>query len=683
MILTTLIAGAALTWVAKKRYANQEKSCNNKHPKTNDTLNSTPPPLASKEIILLDENTNKTEELDPQKLEKEVDQAFYLASGNMLLAGTSLILHPLIWLTIPIVIYSERPFFKLAYDSIIKEKRITSYVIDVFLVSGLLVGGFFYTEVIAAWFALLGQKLLIKSENNSKQNIAQLFGEQPRFVWLLSEQGVEVEIPIEALKIGDVILVNAGQVIAVDGIITEGVASIDQHKLTGESQPVEKGIGDVVLASTIVLAGRIGIKTENTGEGTVAMQIAQVLTQTADFKDSLQSRGEAIADKLTLPTLGASALFLPIFGYTASLAVLTNTFGYKMRLFAPASMLSFLDVASQQGILIKDGRSLEILNQVDTIVFDKTGTLTLEQPTVAQIHTVADVSENDVLYYAAGAETGQTHPIAKAILTLAKQRQIVIPTLSNACYEMGAGIQVQIDKKTICVGSESFMLLNKFNIAESLKKVQINAHKQGHSVVFIASDNHVIGAIELQATLRPEAQHIVNDLKQRNMSLYIISGDHDAPTKKLAETLGISNYFANTLPEEKAALIGQLQSEGKSVCFIGDGINDSIALKKANTSISLKGAATIATDTAQIVFMDGKLTQLPELFQLAVKYEENIKSNFLISTIPSCVCIGGVMFFHWGVVIGMGVTLSTLFAGIINSTIPSLKQKMLKGDIVE
>jgi Cu2+-exporting ATPase len=437
---------------------------------------------------------------------------------------------------------------------------------------------------------------------------------------------------------------------------------------------VEKDVGDEVFASTLVLAGRIGIRTAKTGEETVAMQIGKILEQTSEFKNSLQSQGEAIADRLAPFTLGLSALFLPLFGYAGAMTVLTNEFGYKMRLFAPTSMLTFLNLASQEGILIKDGRSLELLNQIDTVVFDKTGTLTLEQPTVGQIHTYHDYCKEDILRYAAAAEDGQTHPIAKAILAAANERKLRWPKIVDAKYEMGYGIQVNLPDRVIRVGSDKFMLMNKMKIPHEVKKVQARSHEDGHSLVLVAFDSKIVGVIELHATIRPEAKEVIDALRKRGMSIAIISGDHEPPTKKLAETLGIDNYFANTLPENKANLVSKLQEEGKAVCFVGDGINDSIALKKANVSVSQRGATMIATDTAQIVLMDGSLNQLSEMFDIAQRLSKNMKTNYYLSTMPCVICIGGIIFFHWGLATGFAISISALFAGISNSILPLLKQ---------
>lgn len=616
--------------------------------------------------------------------ERRLQHYFRIASINLGIAGASLIFHPLIFLTVPILTYLMTPIIQLTYKGLVKERRFTSYSLDAILMGGMLLGGFWYTSAIGLWMVMLARKVLVRSENSAKQNLVNLFGDQPKTVWILTPDGVEVEIPFEKLEADNIIAMTAGQTIPVDGIITAGVASIDQHKLTGESQPAEKGIGDPVLASTVVLAGRIQIRAERTGTDTVAMQIGHILEQTADFRNSLQSRGEAIADKVALPTLGVAALLLP-FGVSSALAVLTNTFGLKMRIFGPTSMLSYLNLASQHGALIKDGRSLELLQEVDTVVFDKTGTLTMEQPTVHTIHLPdtmrgQGINEKDILRYAAAAEAGQTHPIAKAILTAAQELQLQWPKIEDAKYEVGYGIQVTLTDRLVRVGSARFMAMEGIAIPDEIERVQETCHQRGYSLVMVAFDDALAGAIELHATVRPEALTLIEDIHARGMTTYIISGDQEAPTEQLARTLGIDHYFANVLPENKADLVEELQQQGRSVCFVGDGINDAIALKKANVSISLSGATTVATDTAQVVLMDGTLNQLTYLFDLVQEYDATMKVNLGISTVPSAICLGGILFFHWGVSIGFMITLGALFTGIGNSILPLWKQEFLEDE---
>ncbi|MGB0384779.1 MAG: heavy metal translocating P-type ATPase [Ardenticatenaceae bacterium] len=602
--------------------------------------------------------------------QKRIDQAVAVTSGGVCIAAASTFYPPLIWLTVPGIIYGSIPIYLKAYQATVKEKRASVYLLDALLTTGALIGQYFTVAVVGAWMSTLAAKLLIESEHNTRTNLSNLFGEQPRSVWILTDDEVELEIPFEALQLGDTIIVSAGQMIPIDGIIENGFAVIDQHKLTGESQPIEKGAGDSVLASTVVLAGRLLIKVEKTGSETVAMQIGEILNQTSHFKDSMRSKAEVLVDYSVLPTLGLFAFSWPVLGSSGALAVLTNKFGSKMRALGPASMLVFLNLASQDGILVKDGRSLELLNEVDTIVFDKTGTLTLEQPTVVKIHTSNGASEEDILRYAAAAEYGQAHPIAKAILTAANERELEWPKIEDARYEIGYGIQVTLSDRVIRVGSNKFMVMEEITIPPEISQVQEDCHEQGHSCVCVAFDDQLVGAIELHATIRPEAKEVIDRLRTRNISMYIISGDHEPPTKRLAEALGIEHYFANTLPENKAELVEELQKEGKSICFVGDGINDTIALKKANVSVSLSGATTIAMDTAQVVMMDGTLNKLEKAFDIARDFNVNMMNNFYISTIPTAVGLTGIFFLHWGIFPVMMLSQGSLFVGIGNTMLP-------------
>ena len=227
------------------------------------------------------------------------------------------------------------------------------------------------------------------------------------------------------------------------------------------------------------------------------------------------------------------------------------------------------------------------------------------------------MSENELLTFAAAAELlcplgyKQTHPIALAIRQEASNRELNLPSVHESEVEVGYGLKVRVDfrangEKLIRIGSGRFMEMEGIGLPAGYEKMEEESHAQGHSLVYVAINDQLGGAIELVPTIRPEAKAIITSLRQRNISIVIISGDHEKPTQKLAEELGIDNYFAETLPENKASLIANLQEEGRKVCFVGDGINDGVALKKANVSISLRGASTVATDTAGIILMDGR-----------------------------------------------------------------------------
>jgi len=529
----------------------------------------------------------------------------------------------------------------------------------------------------------LATKLITRVTKDSRQQLISAFEQQPNFVWSIVK-GVEVRIPFNELQRDDIVVVCAGEMIPADGTVIEGMASVDQHILTGEARPVEKESGEEVFASTVVLSGKILVKVEKTGQDSTVAKITHILNTTVDFKSTIQLRADTLSRQLVNPVLIAGCVALPILGFNGALAVVNAHPKNKMMGIAPISILNYFKLASRQGILIKDGRSLELLNKIDTIVFDKTGTLTEEQPHIGDIHCYSDYTENDILVYASAAEYKQKHPLAKAILQEAEKRQLSIPSIKDSEYKLGYGLIVNIAGQTIHVGSERFMEVENILIPSALKEQQKLSQEEGYSLVVVAVDNCIVGAIELLPTVRPEAKAVIHQLKQRPniKTTYIISGDNEIPTKKLAEELGIDHYFAETLPEDKANLIEQLQQEGRFICYIGDGINDSIAMKKSHVSVSLRGASTIATDTAQIVLMDNGINHLDLLFELAFDFNTNMNRTFALVIIPAIIAVSGAFLFGFGIASTVALNMTSIVLALGNAMTPLLKQpeKQLKSE---
>jgi len=607
--------------------------------------------------LQLTEIRTDEEILETSEPEQEAKRTFVLAScGTLLAIGGSLLYVPLYVPSMLIMAYLFKETFKDAYKAFVEERRMGIDMIVAIELPGAILSGFMVAGTFGIWYSKLMRWLLTKTENHSRKSLVNLFGQQPRLVWVLvdlpsGEGQQEVEIPFEELKPDDLVVAMAGQTIPVDGTISSGIASIDQRMLTGEAQPAQKEAPEPVFAGTIVLSGKIIVQVTQAGKQTVAAQIGEILNHTADFDLSVRSQVETLQDRLVPPLLALAALSSPWIGLSGALAILWYSPGFRMIIFGPMSMVNFLHICSQKRILIKDGRSLELLSDIDTVVFDKTGTLTIEQPRVSRVTSLGSHSEEALLIYAAAAEYKQSHPIAKAILSAAAERQLQLPEIDDARIEIGYGVKVRLNEEgdtSICVGSERFMALEGISIPVEVQVQQADCHMHGHSLVMVAIDGQLSGTIELCPTIRPEAHEVVSCLQAAGKAVIIISGDHELPTCRLAEELGIEHYFANTLPENKAKLVAQLQQEGKKVCFIGDGINDAIALKTANVSISLRGATTVATDSAQIVLMDENLTQLTELFDIAQEFKTNIDRSFWGTLIPNTLGIAATLFLHWG-----------------------------------
>ncbi|HEX4419577.1 MAG TPA: heavy metal translocating P-type ATPase [Kofleriaceae bacterium] len=584
---------------------------------------------------------------------------------------------PSLLVTAPVSFLLVLPVYGMAYRSVLQQRRVTYHVVSAISITAIWLGGLQTPLLAALVFFYLGEKLLLVTEDRSRKGLISVFAKQPRTVWRRRD-GREEEVAFGEVLPGDVIVVSAGGVMPVDGTVIEGRASIDQHMLTGEAQPIEKAPDDIVYASTVVLAGKLHVRVDKAGTETVAAKIGELLNRTASYQLALQSRGSKIAHDAALPTLILGGVALTTLGPQSALAMINSSFGVSIRISAPITMLNLLNIASANAILLKDGRSLELLSDVDTVLFDKTGTLTISQPHVVAIHRSGAFDEDRLLRFAAAAEHRQTHPIALAILTEAQERGLALPDISNANYEVGYGIKVELAGQTIQVGSDRFMQLSEIAIPDRILEQRNVSHARGHSFIMVAVDGVLAGAIELQPTLRPEIEKVIQTLRGRGLKMMIISGDQEEPTRRLAEQLGFDRYFANILPEGKANLVEQLQAEGRSVCFVGDGINDSIALRKANVSVSLRGATTVATDVAQVVLMQESLRQLPLLFELSDYMARSLQMGYVAGMVPGLINVAGVFLLGWTYYqsLALSVLSATIALGIGIYPVRKYKQSL-------
>jgi Cu2+-exporting ATPase len=589
-------------------------------------------------------------------------------------AGGSLFWPATLAITAPASFLLVLPVYGMAVRSVKQQRRVTYHVISSIAVTGIWVTGRFVPYLAALVFFYLGEKLLLITEDRSRKGIISVFAQQPRTAWRLRD-GREAEVPFETILPGDVIVVGAGGLMPVDGTVLEGHASIDQQMLTGEAQPAEKAPGDAVLASTVVLAGKLHVRVDKAGTETVAAKIGEVLNRTASYQLALQSRGSKIAHDAALPTLLISGVGLVTLGGESALALINSAFGVTVRISGPIAMLNLLNIAAQHAILLKDGRSLELLSSVDTVLFDKTGTLTISQPHVVAVHRSGGLDEDRLLTLAAAAEHRQTHPIALAILAEAEARGLALPDIANAHYEIGYGIKVELSGQTIHVGSDRYMRLSRIDVPAAILERREASHAAGHSFIMLAIDGALAGAIELRPTVRPETEAVVRALRKRGLKMMIISGDQDEPTRRLADQLGLDGYFANVLPEGKAGLVERLQAEGRSVCFVGDGINDSIALRRANVSVSLRGATTVATDVAQVVFMQESIQQLPYLFEMSETMDQSLQAAYYAGMIPGGINVAGVFLLGWGYYVALGLNVLSAMAALAIGMYPTWKHK--------
>jgi heavy metal translocating P-type ATPase len=565
------------------------------------------------------------------------------------------------------------PTFKGAKTVLIEEKRLGVDVLDAIVVIGCMGTMAIFPGAVLCWCLGFGRVLVKKTQDNSKKLLLHAFDKKPRYVWLYCD-GTEIQIAMDRLEPNDVIVINSGEVIPVDGIIIHGMAMVDQHALTGESTPAEKGIGDQVFAATLMVAGKVLVQVEKSGNETASAKISQILNNTAGYKLGLQHKGERLADKGVIPTLVVGAVGMAALGLGGAVAVLKSDLGTGIRIAAPLAMLTSLALCANKGILVKDGRALELMNEIDTVLFDKTGTLTRERPELGRIIASRGFTPEQILQFAAAAETKFRHPIALAILDKAHELNLELPATHETKYRVGYGITVTVQRHKVCVGSKQFMELEGVALSANVMEEVKQAHLEGNTVVMVSVDGQLGGAIELHAAVRPEMRQVVHGLRDRGVKhIAVMSGENDSLTCKLADSLNLDHCLAQVFPADKAEYIMRLQNEGRKVCFVGDGINDSIALRQANVSISLRGASSLATDTAHIVFLEEGLSKLCDLRDIARDLERNVRRSWQLILTPNIACVAGIFTLGFGIMASVITNNVATLAALGNGMLPLRK----------
>lgn len=573
--------------------------------------------------------TQKIKKQKSKSKNSQHDHYFIASSVGVGVSIASYVYPPLIPVSVAIVSYTTIPIVDDAVNTLTSEKQVRNDTLTATTGIVAIALNQSFAGAIEAWVYHLGDKMVTKTKDTSEKILTNVFEQQPSKVWILRDE-VEIEVDLETVQLEDVVIVNTGAVIPVDGVIKQGMAVIDQHALTGEAVPVEREAGDKVFASTLLVSGKIYLQVEKTGAETTVSKLGELLNHTSTFKTSLQLEGEKWADRASTPLLVASAVSIPFIGLSSAASILISAPTNTIRILTSMQTLNHLSAMASKGILIKDGRALEESTKVDTVLFDKTGTLTTDQPIVGRIVTCAELDENQLLTYAASVERRLTHPIANAILAEAQHYDLPLLDIDDANYKIGYGITVRHQAQTIQVGSARFMATENITVPDEIIEAQQHCDEQGYSLIMLAVNQQIKGALELRPQIRPEVKQVLKALKVRGIKhIAIVSGDHQQATQKLAESLGIEEYFYEVLPHDKAALVEQLQKQGHCVCFVGDGINDAVAMKRANVSVSLSGASSIAMDMAQVVLLDGSLTQFTDIFDISKRLNNNLRYSLV------------------------------------------------------
>ncbi len=483
-------------------------------------------------------------------------------------------------------------------------------------------------------FILLGRLLEAKAKGKASQAIRKLIGLQAKSAIVIREN-IEIEIPIEEVKIDDVVVVRPGERIPADGIVIEGHSAVDESMITGESMPVEKTIHSQVIGATINKTGSFKFRAARIGKDTVLAQIIRLVRQAQASKAPIQK----LADKISayfVPTVLIIALVAFVswlfFGATLTfalsifIAVLIIACPCALGLATPTAVMVATAVGANQGILFKNAKSLELFHQVRAIIFDKTGTLTKASPTVTDIISAKETSESDILRYAAIAEKHSEHPLAEAIIISAKKHNLDIPEPDAFNSLTGKGVIARFQDQIILLGNRKLFLDRQIDTSLIEDKLH-NLEKQGKTVMIVGFQNEAIGVIALADTLKESSQATVDALKKIGKWVVMITGDNRTTAQAIAGQLGIHKILAEVLPEDKARQIKQLQSQGIKVAMVGDGINDAPALAQADIGVAIGAGTDIAIESGDIVLIKEDLRDVVVAMDLSRYAMRKIKEN--------------------------------------------------------
>ena len=452
---------------------------------------------------------------------------------------------------------------------------------------------------------------------------------------MVREDG-ESEIPVEQVAVGDLLLVRPGEFIPVDAEVTEGRSAVNESMLTGESMPVEKSPGDRVYGATLNQQGALFCRATKVGEDTALAQIIRLVQDAQASRAPIQRLADKVSayfvPSVVAVAIAAFVLWLLIgpapavtFAILVFVAVLIIACPCALGLATPTALIVGIGKGAQQGVLVKQAEALETAHRVDTVVLDKTGTLTIGKPTVTGI-TAVGIDERELLVLAASAERGSEHPLAQAVVEEAQRRDLALQPMSGLRNVPGQGIEAQVAGETVLLGNR--LLMDRSHVVlDGLSEQADSMAQRGMTTMFLASGGEARGVIAVADALKPEARDGVARLREMDLDVVMLTGDNASTAYTIARQLGIDRVEAEVLPQDKAAIVRALQSEGRVVAMVGDGINDSPALAQANVGMAVGGGTDIAAESADITLMRGDVGSIATAISLSRQTIRTIKQN--------------------------------------------------------
>lgn len=522
---------------------------------------------------------------------------------------------------------------------------------------------YFETAAYVTVFVLLGDALEEKMHNNASNALAKLIDLQAKDAEV-ERNGEFVKVPLDQVKVGDIIRVKPGEKVPVDGVIVNGSSTLDESMVTGESMPVTKKKGDDVVGSTINTNGTFTFKATKVGSETMLSQIVDLVKKAQTSHAPIQNLTDKISNIFTPAVLIIAILTFVIWyiflGATLisamlfAVSVVVIACPCALGLATPTALMVGTARSAKMGVLIKNGEVLQEVSDINTVVFDKTGTITVGKPQVTNV--VGD--KNKVLAIAASLEENSEHPLATAVVKTAQEANITIKPVKNFAAIEGRGVKANYDNQEAFVGSDR--LLEDISISQEMKDQALQLQKEAKTVVYVGLGNDIIGLIAIQDVPKASSKQAIAELKKRGLKTVMLTGDNQNVAEAIGREVGIDQVIAGVLPTEKAAEIKKLQDEGNKVAFVGDGINDAPALSTADVGIAMGSGTDIAIESGGIVLVQNDLMGVVRALEISKKTFNRIKLNLFWALIYNTVGIPIAA----GLFMAFGVQLSPELAGL-------------------
>ena len=491
---------------------------------------------------------------------------------------------------------------------------------------------YYESAAIVIFFIKIGKHIENRNKDKTKEALQELMVITPNNATIIKD-GHETIVTIDEIQKGDIVICKPGEKIAVDGTITEGTTHINESFITGESTPVRREKGSKVIAGSINYEGTIKYKAEKIGKESTVSEIVRLVVEATNTKAPIAK----VADKISgyfVPTIIAISIlsfivwFLITKDFTFSInifvTILVVACPCSLGLATPLAIVTASGICSKKGILVKTSESLENAHKVKTIVFDKTGTLTKGKLSISKIYNYSNLDENKLLEIIASIENKSEHPIAKAIVIEAKERNIPIKDTTDFKAIPGYGVYAKYEKDEYLIGNKKLMEDNNIKINNEQDEEKLT--DDANSILFVAKNNKLIALIGVKDTLKENVEQVIKELKSKNINIVMLTGDNEKTAKSIAEKIGIDTVIANVKPKEKAEHIKRLKEKG-IVMMCGDGINDSVSLVTADIGVSVSSGTDIAMDSSNVVLMNDNLEKINDLIYISKRTIRNVKEN--------------------------------------------------------